>query len=181
MSELTDFPDDMTWNSFDHSHFDEYFDYFRDLGVRRVYWIDYGSPADSDLYNSPPYAPALEPLAVAAMVAQNRIDGVESVAPDEAWGEVAVLDVRSPEEAEESPAAHDCVIRIPLAELAERVGDLDATIRIVVCARGPRSAEAVRLLERHGIRARYLGGGLRWRESLGEAAGSRRTESVEET
>jgi NADPH-dependent 2,4-dienoyl-CoA reductase/sulfur reductase-like enzyme/rhodanese-related sulfurtransferase len=130
---------------------------------------------------APPYAPALEPLAVAAMVAQNRIDGVASVAPDEAWEEVTVLDVRSPAEAEESPAAHDRVIRIPLSELAERVGELDATIRIVVCARGPRSAEAVRLLERHGIRARYLGGGLRWRESLGEAAGSRRTESVEGT
>jgi len=35
----------------------------------------------------------------------------------------------------------------------------------VVCERGTRSAEAVRLLRQRGIGARYLGGGMRWRRS----------------
>jgi NADPH-dependent 2,4-dienoyl-CoA reductase/sulfur reductase-like enzyme/rhodanese-related sulfurtransferase len=121
---------------------------------------------------APPYAPALEPLAVAAMVAQNQIDGVESVTPDTEWGDFAILDVRSPEEAEESPAGHDRLVRIPLGELAQRAGELDDSVQVVVCARGPRSAEAVRLLARHGIRARYLGGGLRWREAVDTAKGA---------
>jgi rhodanese-related sulfurtransferase len=36
---------------------------------------------------------------------------------------------------------------------------------MVVCERGGRSSEAVRLLRDSGHRARYLGGGLLWREA----------------
>jgi NADPH-dependent 2,4-dienoyl-CoA reductase/sulfur reductase-like enzyme/rhodanese-related sulfurtransferase len=128
---------------------------------------------------APPYAPAIEPLAVAAMVAQNQIDGIESLSPGGEWGEHAVLDVRTPEEAEARPVDADRLIRIPLEELAERLGELDDSERVVICERGTRSAEAVRLLLRHGFRARYLGGGLHWREAMGERADSRRVGRVE--
>lgn len=47
LSELTDFPDDVGWNYFDWPHFEQYFDYFRELGVQRVFWMDYGSPRDT--------------------------------------------------------------------------------------------------------------------------------------
>ena len=40
--------------------------------------------------------------------------------------------------------------------------EVDGATALIVCERGTRSAEAVRLLRRRGVRARYLGGGLRW-------------------
>jgi NADPH-dependent 2,4-dienoyl-CoA reductase/sulfur reductase-like enzyme/rhodanese-related sulfurtransferase len=121
---------------------------------------------------APPYAPAMEPLAVAAMVARNRDDGVDSVAPGEDLAARVVLDVRSADEAAANPVDAGRLIRIPLEALAERVGELDASVEIVVCERGTRSAEAVRLLLRHGIRARYLAGGLHWRRSMDKAGES---------
>jgi len=111
---------------------------------------------------APPYAPAVEPLAVAAAVAQNQEDGVEA-APPLGWPEGAkVLDVRLPEEVERRPAD---AARIPLGELRARLQDVHPATDLVICERGPRSAEAVRLLRRRGIRVRYLGGGMRWRRS----------------
>ena len=117
---------------------------------------------------APPYSPAVEPLAVVAMVAQNQCDGIESVSPDESWDGVTILDVRSAEDAAARPASSDTVLQIPLGELDERVGELDDAEHLVVCSRGTRSAEATRMLARRGLRARYLGGGLRWRREMGE-------------
>jgi len=117
---------------------------------------------------APPFSPAVEPLAVAAMVAQNQRDGVESVSPEEDWDGVSILDVRSAEDTGQQRAAPDHALRIPLGELAERAGELDDSERVVVCARGTRSAEATRLLARRGLRARYLGGGLNWRAKMEE-------------
>lgn len=117
---------------------------------------------------APPYSPALEPLAVAAMVAQNQRDGIESVSPDESWDGVSILDVRSSEDAAQHPAAAEQVLQIPLEELNERSCELDDTEHVVVCARGTRSAEATRVLARRGLRARYLGGGLSWRKKMDE-------------
>jgi rhodanese-related sulfurtransferase len=114
---------------------------------------------------APPYAPALDPLAVAAMAALNQEeDGIEAVPPDEAVESgPPVLDVRRPEEATARPVAGDRVARVELGELAGRLDEVDPATRLVVCERGTRSAEAVRRLGGRGIRARYLGGGLRWR------------------
>jgi rhodanese-related sulfurtransferase len=51
---------------------------------------------------------------------------------------------------------------------------------LVVCERGARSAEAARLLlERGG--ARYLGGGLQWREAAGVGASKEAGEDTAET
>jgi NADPH-dependent 2,4-dienoyl-CoA reductase/sulfur reductase-like enzyme/rhodanese-related sulfurtransferase len=115
---------------------------------------------------APPYAPAIDPLALAAMVARNQIEGIESTSPQESWSERGVLDVRSPAETAARPAEGDRLIRIPLEQLAERVGEVEDSVDVVICERGARSAEAVRLLRRHGLRARYLGGGLHWRASM---------------
>jgi NADPH-dependent 2,4-dienoyl-CoA reductase/sulfur reductase-like enzyme/rhodanese-related sulfurtransferase len=120
---------------------------------------------------APPYAPAIEPLAVVAMAAQNAEDGIESVSPTEPWG-AAVLDVRAADEIENRPIPAERVIRIPLDELERRVGELGGAAGVVACERGTRSAEAVRLLRRHGIRARYMGGGLHWRAAADEGGGS---------
>lgn len=117
---------------------------------------------------APPYAPAMEPLAVAAQVARNQEDGVEALAPDAEFGNgIRVLDVRRAEEAAARPlpsrAAH-----VALKDLSARLAEIDPATGLVVCERGTRSAEAVRVLRRIGVRARYLGGGLRWRDRAEE-------------
>jgi NADPH-dependent 2,4-dienoyl-CoA reductase/sulfur reductase-like enzyme/rhodanese-related sulfurtransferase len=115
---------------------------------------------------APPYAPAMEPLAVVAMAAQNEEDGIASFSPAEPWEGSTVLDVRTPKEVENESATHDRLTHIPVDELAGRLGELEDLVRYVVCERGTRSAEAVRLLRRHGVDARYLGGGLHWRTAM---------------
>jgi len=117
---------------------------------------------------APPYAPALEPLAVAAMVALNQEDGVEAVAPDAPCEDLRVLDVRQPAEVAARPTSFENCSALQLGELAERLGEVDDSTQIVVCERGTRSAEAVRLLLNRGIHTRYLGGGLHWRTAGGE-------------
>jgi NADPH-dependent 2,4-dienoyl-CoA reductase/sulfur reductase-like enzyme/rhodanese-related sulfurtransferase len=114
---------------------------------------------------APPYAPAVEPLAAAAATAQNQEDGVEAAQPFEDLDRATVLDVRLPEEAAERPAGPAGATKIPLGELRSRLDEVDPSTDLVVCERGTRSAEAVRLLRGRGIQARYLGGGMRWRRS----------------
>lgn len=116
---------------------------------------------------APPYAPALDPLAVAAMVAGNREDGVPVLAPGSLRAGAAILDVRHPEECEARPLDLPDVKRIPVEALRERLDEVDLRPWVVVCERGTRSAEAVRLLGAHGIEAAYLGGGLQWRDKAG--------------
>ena len=117
---------------------------------------------------APPYAPALDPLAVSAMVAENREDGVTPLAPGSLRAGEAILDVRHDAEAEERPLDLPDVVRIPLESLRERIGDVDLRPWVVVCERGTRSAEAVRMLSERDIPASYLGGGLRWRFHAGD-------------
>lgn len=70
-------------------------------------------------------------------------------------GEVVVLDVRPPEEFD---AAHLPFARsVPLPELAHRLAELPRDVEIVAYCRGPfclMSDEAVKLLRKHGYRAR---------------------------
>jgi NADPH-dependent 2,4-dienoyl-CoA reductase/sulfur reductase-like enzyme/rhodanese-related sulfurtransferase len=120
---------------------------------------------------APPYAPALEPLAVAAMVALNQEDGVEAASPYEAFEDQAVLDVRQPAEVKMRPASFDNCAALPLGELAGRLDEVDVATTLVACSRGTRSAEAVRMLLGRGIHARYLGGGLHWRAASGARCG----------
>ncbi|MFH8836795.1 ArsR/SmtB family transcription factor [Streptomyces sp. NPDC017868] len=80
-------------------------------------------------------------------------------------GDVVVLDVRPPEEylAGHVPGA----LSIPVAELADRIGELPEETEVVVYCRGEYCAlahDAVRLLTGHGRRAIRLDDGmLEWR------------------
>jgi rhodanese-related sulfurtransferase len=119
---------------------------------------------------APPYSPALDPLAVAAFAAQNIEDGIEASSPEESFEGARVLDVRHPEEREARPIPNGETTEIPLAEIRQRVDELngDGGAWLVTCERGTRSAEAVRILESKGISARYLGGGMRWQILAGK-------------
>ncbi len=112
---------------------------------------------------APPYAPALDPLAVLAMAAQNQIDGIEALSPLTDLRLMTVLDVRVPEERAERPLAAKNLIEIEASELRQRATDVPDEDVVVACAHGTRSAEVVRWLSQRGITARYLGGGVSWR------------------
>ncbi len=120
---------------------------------------------------APPYAPALDPLAVLAFVAQNQEDGIVGRPPSLGLADMQVLDVRHPEESEARPVGNGDVVLAPLESLraTSRTGGDDRLL--VVCERGTRSAEAVRWLRSRGIDASYLGGGLRLRSRAGSEDG----------
>lgn len=122
---------------------------------------------------SPPYAPALDPLAVAAMVAENVEDGVAAGEPREQMAGARVLDVRNAEERAERPLGTVAAVEIPQDELRARRAELPGGPWLVVCERGPRAAEAVRWLAADGIAAHYLGGGLRWADLAGWRAATK--------
>ncbi|MGE5236513.1 MAG: FAD-dependent oxidoreductase [Acidobacteriota bacterium] len=113
---------------------------------------------------APPYAPALDPLAVAASVAENQEDGIVAATPGEALPEGSILDVRHEDERDRRPIAAADVVFAPLETLRGASQTGGRREWLVVCERGTRSAEAVRLLAGRGTAARYLGGGLRWWE-----------------
>lgn len=112
---------------------------------------------------APPYAPAVEPLAVAAWVAQNQEDGIIACSPLENLAGEAVLDVRHADERQERPLAGGGTTALPLEELRARGEELGKGPWMAVCERGTRAAETLRWLQAHGRYARYLGGGLRLR------------------
>lgn len=115
---------------------------------------------------APPYAPAIEPLAACAMVAQNRLDGLDVAAPCDSLGG-DVLDVRHDFERENQPVKAEEIREIDQGDLTCHLAELGKGPWTVVCARGVRSAEAARLLRNHGIEARYLAGGLAWQLLMG--------------
>jgi NADPH-dependent 2,4-dienoyl-CoA reductase/sulfur reductase-like enzyme/rhodanese-related sulfurtransferase len=119
---------------------------------------------------APPFASALDPVAVAAMVGLNQEEGIEALPPLSSLSDVQLLDVRHPREREARPAEAGSVLTVALEQLRERRDELGAGPWVVACERGTRSAEAVRWLTQQGISASYLGGGLRWRAlAQGEA------------
>ncbi len=119
---------------------------------------------------APAYAPAVDPLAVAAFAAQNQEEGVEAESPLSPL--VDVTDLRSPGERQSRPARAAVVHEAAVSGLRSSP---DARLRAegtLICERGGRAAEAVRLLQGSGFQGRYLGGGLLWREAA-ERKGSR--------
>ena len=76
---------------------------------------------------APPYAPAMEPLAVAAQVALNneRAEDLQVLPPDtDLSGRFVVLDVRTPEERESRPVQAEKVLEINLEEIGNRLEEL---------------------------------------------------------
>ena len=121
---------------------------------------------------APPYAPAMEPLAVAAQVAlNNEAEDLQVLPPDTDLSGAVVLDVRTPEERESRPVQAEKVLEINLEEIGNRLEELPREGLIVVCAHGARSAEVVRRLAHHGIEAAYVAGGMTWRAYAGLVGG----------
>jgi NADPH-dependent 2,4-dienoyl-CoA reductase/sulfur reductase-like enzyme/rhodanese-related sulfurtransferase len=119
---------------------------------------------------APPFAGALDPVAIAAFVAANQEDGIASISPTASMDGVTVLDVRTDDEAAAN-AVDVAAKHIELSEVRQRESEVPDGDLLVVCARGTRSAEAARWLARNGRELRYLGGGLRWRRAAGIIAG----------
>ena len=111
---------------------------------------------------APPYAPALDPLAVAAFAAQNQEDGICARSPLAQFEGGALIDVRHEAERLERPANEGDALAVPLGQVRAAASTVKG-VATVVCERGARAAEAVRVLAAAGRPATYLGGGLRWR------------------
>jgi NADPH-dependent 2,4-dienoyl-CoA reductase/sulfur reductase-like enzyme/rhodanese-related sulfurtransferase len=113
---------------------------------------------------APPYAPALDPLAVAAMAALNQEQGTIAVSPLADLDGCPVLDVRLAEERSARPLEASRLVAMEIGQVRERGrDDLPEAGTVVVCERGTRSAEVAGWVGRHGGSARYLGGGMAWR------------------
>jgi len=91
---------------------------------------------------------------------------IQSAALEEILGRVQVVDVRDPDEYR-GPLGHiRGSVLIPIGQLKQRAGELDAAMPVVtVCRAGARSAQAVVMLQREGFKefANLAGGMLRWR------------------
>lgn len=119
--------------------------------------------ADIEHAYAPPYAPAVDPLAVLAWTALNQEDrGAVAVPPDVAVDGHRLIDVREAEEIEAAPTDFDVDWTVPVSEVRQRLAELPDDV-LVVCERGTRSAEVVRWLTSRGRRASYLGGGMQLR------------------
>ena len=103
---------------------------------------------------------------MAAWAARNQEEGVEALSPSQPFDGEAVLDVRHPGEREARPAGSDLLTQVPLESLRAAGPSGVPEAPLAVCERGTRAAEAVRWLASHARPARYLGGGLRWRDGL---------------
>jgi rhodanese-related sulfurtransferase len=82
-----------------------------------------------------------------------------------ALGDPVVIDVREPFEWEAGHAAG--AVHIPLGDLGARVDEVprDAPV-YVVCAAGGRSLQGAALLERHGVEAVNVTGGMNaWQQA----------------
>lgn len=73
--------------------------------------------------------------------------------------EITILDVR---ELGEWQAGHiDGAVHVPLSQLPARIGEIDRTRPIaVVCRSGNRSGAATRFLQRQGVDAQNVAGGM---------------------
>jgi len=93
-------------------------------------------------------------------------DGVRSVAPSAELVGRELLDVRTEAEVEAAPLEGDARA-IPLEQLRARLEEVPRDREtLVCCAKGPRSAEASRILMQDGRQGvRYLGGGVSMRVS----------------
>lgn len=118
---------------------------------------------DMEFAYAPPYAPAVDPLFSLGAVARNSmLEGVEQVSPAAPLGDRMSIDVRQADEVKSRPFAEDDTKNIPLGELKDRCKDIpkDGPI-VIVCEKGMRSSECVRMLKERGFSdVVYIGGGI---------------------
>lgn len=125
--------------------------------------------ADLDLAYAPPYAAAVDLLAHASNVIDNKSVGIASaISPAALKRKMAdgedfvLLDVRTPAEVEAAPMKDARVVTIPLGKLRERLGELPRDREIIAfCKISVRGYEAQRTLNGAGFEnVRFLDGGL---------------------
>lgn len=125
--------------------------------------------ADLDLAYAPPYSSAVDLLAHAANVIDNKSRGIASAlspvklkAKLDTGADVVLLDVRSPKEVEDLPFKDPRVVNIPLGKLRDRISELPRNKEIVAfCRISVRGYEAQRILNGAGFaNVRFLDGGL---------------------
>lgn len=127
---------------------------------------DLGEFANMEQAYAPPFAPAIDPLALAAFAAENQEEGIEARDPGEVLAGLRLLDVRHGSERKERPLPGPAT-ETPLEELRAALPLPEGGPWMAVCERGGRSAEAVRLLRAVGSSASYLAGGLRLKARMG--------------
>jgi len=117
---------------------------------------------DMEFAYAPPYAPAVDPLYSLGCAARNSVlEGVEGLKPSADLEDRLVIDVRDSGETEAKPFPEGEVINISFVELRERWQEIpkDRPL-LVICSKGPRSAESLRIIKEKGFpNAIYLGGG----------------------
>ena len=126
---------------------------------------------DMDLAYAPPYSSAKDPVNMAGFMIGNLADGLvrqffledlETLPRD---GSVALLDTRTP--AEYAAGHMEDFVNIPVDELRERLGELEAGKPVyVVCQSGLRSYLACRILSQHGFSCFNFAGGYRLYETV---------------
>lgn len=126
-----------------------------------------------DLAYAPPYAPARDPVNVAATVAASaRADLAQAWSAEDLAARrrrVTVVDVRGKERAQAGtlPGA----LEVPLAALRRRLSGLAGRALVFVCDTGRLSYLAARMAGQRGHQAAYLSGGLTaWNARQGPAA-----------
>ncbi len=110
--------------------------------------------AGLDLAYAPPFGSAKDAVHLAAFAACNELDGIEQfVDADADLSGKQVVDVRTAREVASTPLAGvEGVKTIPLDELRDRIGELDAARPTVVsCAVGLRGHVAARILRQSGF------------------------------
>lgn len=129
-----------------------------------------------DLGYAPPYSSAVDILAHAANVIDNKLSGLaRSISPAEvkrkieAGEDFVLLDVRGPKEVERIALKARQVVNIPLGKLRERIGELPPDKEIVTfCTVSLRGYEAQRVLDGAGFEdVKFMDGGISgWPYSL---------------
>lgn len=125
--------------------------------------------SELDLGYAPPYSSAVDILAHAANVIDNKIAGLaRSLSPMDvkrkldAGEDFVLLDVRGPREVERISLENSRVINIPLGKLRERATELPKDKEIITfCAVSLRGYEAQRILDGEGFEnVRFMDGGI---------------------
>lgn len=125
--------------------------------------------ANIDLAYAPPYSSAVDLLAHASNVIDNKSKGLAvSMSPAElktkldAAEDLLLLDVRSPQEVEAKPFHDSRVVNIPLGKLRDRLAELPRDKHVVAfCKISVRGYEAQRILVGEGFsNVSFLDGGI---------------------
>ncbi|TKJ40790.1 hypothetical protein CEE37_07445 [candidate division LCP-89 bacterium B3_LCP] len=122
---------------------------------------------------APPYDNALNPLHFLSYAGIASVEeGITAVSPrtiEDSAGDFTLIDVREEYEIKESPLQfpYTSLLSIPLTSLRKRIEEVPRGEPLaIICQRGTRSSEAVRILHENGFDdVRYMGGGVGFLQS----------------